>query len=66
MTTRSSDPTRLLTFPQVAERYAMSRRTIERMIASGDFPKPVKIGRATRFLDSDIENHLQQLKRRAH
>ena len=39
----------LITLEQAAERLTVCRRTIEREIARGRFPKPVRIGRATRI-----------------
>lgn len=35
---------RLLTLKEAADRLAISKRSLEREIASGRFPKPVKIG----------------------
>jgi excisionase family DNA binding protein len=54
----------LLTLEQAAQVFAISRRTLERLIAGGDFPPPVKIGRASRVLASDVENYLSGLSQR--
>ena len=53
----------LLTLPQAAGTLAISKRTLERLIARGVFPRPVKIGRASRVSHSDIESFLEQLHR---
>lgn len=46
----------------VAERLHVSTRKLWRMIASGDLPKPVKIGRAVRFFISEILQYQEKLK----
>ena len=47
-------PQRLLKVPQVAERLAVSERTVWRLIDSKAL-KPVSIGGATRIRESDVE-----------
>ncbi len=34
----------MLTLKQVAQRYQCSVRHIERLVAKGEFPKPIKLG----------------------
>lgn len=46
----------------VAELLRVSTRKLWRMIASGDFPKPVKVGRAVRFFISEILQYQEKLK----
>ena len=46
----------------VAERLHVSIRKVWRLIASGELPKPVKIGRAVRFFMSEILQYLEKLK----
>lgn len=53
----------LLTLPTAAERLSISKRTLERLIASGAFPHPVKIGRSSRVPRGDITRYLEQLCR---
>jgi len=53
----------LFTLPRAAQKLSISKRTLERLIASGVFPPPVKIGRASRVLTSDISTYLEQLCR---
>lgn len=48
----------LLTLPEAASRLTQSRRTLERMIADGRFPPPIKINTASRVLLSDVERYL--------
>ena len=38
-----------------AQRYSLSHRTIFRLSAEGKLPRPVRIGRATRWRLADIE-----------
>ena len=54
----------VLTPGEVAARLTVSRRTLERLIAAGDFPAPLKIGRASRFHPRDIEVYLENLRRK--
>jgi excisionase family DNA binding protein len=56
--------TRLLTVQQAAHVLAVSKRTLERLIASGDFPRPLKIGRSSRVSSQDVESYLAQLVER--
>jgi excisionase family DNA binding protein len=55
---------KLLTVKAVAQALAISRRTLEREIACGSFPRPVKIGRATRIPVGDVELYLDWLEER--
>ena len=62
----SADPAEsstLLTLPRAAEALAISKRTLERLIARGAFPPPVKIGRASRVPREDIATFLEKLRR---
>ena len=49
----------LLTIKQVAAYLAVSVRTLERELAAGAFPKPVRIGRLRRWRQEDIDRHLE-------
>lgn len=51
----------LLTLKQAAQRLAISRRTLERLIASGQFPPPLKIGRSSRVAVDDVQTYIAQL-----
>ena len=54
----------LITLKQAAQRLAISRRTLERLIAAGAFPSPLKIGRASRLAVQDIDDYCEQLRSR--
>jgi excisionase family DNA binding protein len=64
-TTVSNDPVTaapsLLTLNDAAQRLAVCRRTLERLIARGEFPLPVKVGGASRILVSDLHAYLQRV-----
>jgi prophage regulatory protein len=45
----------LLRFPVVAERVGLSRTSIYGFIKGGTFPDPVKTGRGSRWLASEID-----------
>lgn len=51
----------LLTLPQAAHTLTISKRTLERLIAAGDFPAPVKIGRSSRVPMADLAAYLERL-----
>ncbi len=53
---------RLLTLKEAADRLAISKRSLEREIASGRFPKPVKIGgRCVRISVDTLRNYIATL-----
>lgn len=54
----------VLTAAEVAARLTVSRRTLERLIASGEFPAPLKIGRSSRFHPADLAAFLEKLRLR--
>lgn len=53
----------LITLNQAASVLSVSKRTLERLIASGIFPTPLKIGRSSRVSSDDIANYLEELRR---
>lgn len=54
----------LITLEQAAQRLAISRRTLERLISAGEFPSPLKLGRASRVAMQDVEAFFAQLRSR--
>ncbi len=54
----------LLTLDEAAKALAISKRTLERLINAGEFPRPLKIGRASRVLLADVTTYLQRLTER--
>ena len=58
---KSSDPL-LLTPMQTARMLGISRRSLEREIARGKFPRPLKIGSSSRFTNSDVTEYLNHLQ----
>jgi excisionase family DNA binding protein len=42
---------------------SISKRTLNRLIAGGTFPAPLKIGRASRIAREDIAGYLETLRR---
>ena len=53
----------LLTLQQTAHSLAISKRTLDRLIANGSFPSPLKIGRSSRVSRGDLAGYLEQLRR---
>lgn len=52
---------RLLNLHEVIHLTALSRATVYRAIASGDFPPPVKIGRVSRWPASEVSSFVAGL-----
>lgn len=52
----------LVTKKQAAAALSISKPTLNRLISSGNFPPPLKIGRAARILCSDIALYLERLR----
>lgn len=53
---------RLLTIQDVAQRLRISGRAVYRLIASGEIPQPVKLGRSSRIPEGDLVEFLNKLK----
>jgi excisionase family DNA binding protein len=53
----------LLTLDEAALSLSVSKRTLERLIAGGAFPPPLKIGRSSRVPREDISSYLELLRR---
>jgi excisionase family DNA binding protein len=49
----------LLTITQVSSLLAVTSRHIYRLVAAGEFPRPVSIGRATRFVASEVAAYVE-------
>lgn len=52
----------MLTITDIAVLTRLSRSTIYRLIGCGRFPKPLKIGRASRWRAADIDAWITRLK----
>ena len=57
-----ADGERLLSVVETAKRLGVCRRTLEREVASGKFPPPVKTRGKSLFFLSDVLRHFEQLK----
>jgi prophage regulatory protein len=54
--TASSSPPRLERLPAVIARTGLGRTTIQRLIAAGTFPQPVRLtGRSIAFVASEVD-----------
>lgn len=56
-------PCLLLTLNEAARRLSVCRRTLERLIAAGEFPRPVKVAGSTRVPVADVEAYVARLTR---
>ena len=61
LVSRGSAERMLLTLPQAAHELSISKRTLERLIAAGEFPAPVRIGRSARVPSTDLVAYLEKL-----
>ena len=57
---------RLLTIEIVIELTSMGRTSIYQFINDGTFPRPVKVGKSSRWVESEVEQWIQQLRRARH
>lgn len=48
----------LLTIRETAARLSVSPRHVNKLLASGRFPSPVRLGRAVRWRESDISEFI--------
>lgn len=60
---RAHDERLLVTMQQAATTLSISKRTLERLIAGGSFPPPLKLGRSSRIDQRDINSYLEKLRR---
>jgi prophage regulatory protein len=51
---------RLIALPDVLKRMNISERTLYRYVADGTFPKPVKIGPLSRWVESEVDQWLEE------
>jgi prophage regulatory protein len=52
-------PKRLLPLPAVLERTGVCRSLVYAMMSRGHFPRPVKVGRASRWLEAEVDHWIQ-------
>ncbi len=53
-------PERLITTAEVMRRLGCSRTQIHYFRRSGDFPKPIMLGRSVRFRESDLDRWIRE------
>ncbi len=57
----SNNEERLVGLNEAAARLGVCKRTVQRLISSGELPWPVKLGSRSLLLESDIQDYLQKL-----
>ncbi|MEL6958703.1 MAG: helix-turn-helix domain-containing protein [Pseudomonadota bacterium] len=55
----------LLTQSDVSARLQVSQRQIQRMVAAGDFPPPMKVGSQNRWSEAHLEAYISGIAERA-
>lgn len=53
---------RLLSVDEVAGILHVSDRSVWRLVANGDLPKPARVGRCARWFKSEVQAYLDKLK----
>ncbi|HRQ74430.1 MAG TPA: helix-turn-helix domain-containing protein [Phycisphaerales bacterium] len=53
----------LLTVDEVAQRLAVSTRSVWRYVSDQKIPKPVKVGGISRFVEAEIDRFVDRLMR---
>jgi excisionase family DNA binding protein len=52
---------RLISLQAAAELLSIAKRGVYRLIARGDLPQPVKVGSASRLLESEVRGYISRL-----
>lgn len=52
----------LIPLNRAADRLSISLRKLYRLIAEGELPQPIKVGRASRLCESDLQAYIERLK----
>ena len=60
-THHTPDGPRLLRFPAMQKRVGMGRTAIYELIKAGKFPRPVKVGGASAWIDVEITSWIEEL-----
>ena len=53
---------KLISVKDAAKLMSISRRTVERLVSAGDLPRPVKIGKSSRFRIRDIIDYIEKME----
>lgn len=53
---------RMMTLAEVAEAMNVTQRHVYRLIAAGEFPQPIRVGRCVRVPLSEFRAYLERLK----
>lgn len=56
------DGDRLMDLPELAKRLGVSMRSAFRLVASGELPPPVKVGRCARWFQADVQTYLDRIR----
>ena len=56
---------RLIPLAVAADALAVNKRTLQRLIAAGEFPPPVKVGATSRIRVVDLERYIERQQRKA-
>ena len=60
--TEQTENEQLVSLPDSAAKLDVSLRSFYRLIAQGDLPPPVKVGRSSKMFQSDLSGYVQKLK----
>jgi len=48
---------------EIIKQLGISKRTLDNWIGKGIFPKPIKMGRRIFWKESDIEKHIEEMRK---
>ena len=54
----------LVDLKEIAARLVVSKRSVWRLVASGDLVQPVKIGRLVRWFEADLQTYLDRKRQK--
>jgi prophage regulatory protein len=58
--TKPAAPTKIIRLPAVLERVGLKRTAVYDRIKGGEFPKPIKLGRVSGWVEADIQEWIQK------
>ena len=62
MSMKTEIPEQLISLIVAADRLDISLRALYRLMARGELPPPVKVGRSSKLCESDLSAYLETLK----
>ncbi len=58
--TKPDAPTKIIRLPVVLDRVGLKRTAVYDRIKGGEFPKPIKLGRVSGWVEAEIQDWIQK------